>query len=151
MDLKKGLNFSMADLGCLDELGQYSFKHPLLPNPVEGKKFLHDDLELTGMEVSIHKLLPGTSMPFYHRHRENEELYLFIKGRGEFQIDGEVMPVREGTVIRVEPAGVRAWRNNSSEDMYYIVVQAKAGSLGGYTATDGIAAKEKVSWPEQGS
>lgn len=31
-------------------------------------------------------------MPFYHTHRLNEEIYLFLKGVGEFQIDGKVLP-----------------------------------------------------------
>lgn len=46
----------------------------------------------------------------------------FIKGSGRFQVDGDVIDVREGTVIRVAPEGTRAWRNNSSEDLYYIVL-----------------------------
>ncbi len=148
MEIKQGNHFSSLDLGDLKDLMQYSFKHPLLPAPVEGKKFLRDDLSLTGMEVSLQKLAPRTPIPFYHQHKENEELYLFLKGSGEFQIDGEIVPIREGTAIRVAPSGVRTWRNTSDEPLYYIVVQAKVNSIAGSDTSDGLRVKERVSWPD---
>jgi len=50
------------------------------------------------------------------------------------------MDVKEGTVIRVAPEGVRTWRNDSSEDLYFIVIQAKAGSYSGKEISDGSVA-----------
>ncbi len=114
-----------------------------------GKLFLKELLGLTGMEVSIGVMPAGSQIPFSHSHIENEELYLFIKGAGQFYIDGEVLDVREGTVIRVTPAGVRAWRNNSSEDLHYLCIQAKEGSLQQYTATDGKIIDRPFTWPEK--
>lgn len=131
-------NFAVAHIGKWRELDKYIFNHPKLPGAYTGKLFLKSELELTGMEVSLNKFPPGSEMPFCHRHKENEELYLFIKGNGQFEIDGEVVDVQEGTVIRIAPAGVRTWRNNSSEDLYFIVIQAKAGSLSGKDISDGI-------------
>ena len=89
-------------------------------------------------------------MPFHHKDQEHEELYLFIKGKGQFQIDGEVVDVREGTAIRVAPDGVRIWRNNSSEDLYFAVIQAKAKSLSGEDISDGIGVGNRIEWPEPG-
>ena len=89
-------------------------------------------------------------MPFTHRHREHEDLYLFVKGRGQFQVDGTIIGVREGTVIRVSPQGERTWRNNSTQDLYYIVVQAKAGSLDKTTFRDGESTSQTVFWPDLG-
>jgi hypothetical protein len=59
-----------------------------------------------------------------------------------------VHDVREGTVIRVAPEGVRAWRNHSTEDLFYICIQAKAGSVEGGTTSDGQGAPGPVVWPE---
>ncbi len=118
----EGQNFTVAHIGKWTYLDKYIFKHPKLPGAFTGKLFLKNELKLTGTEVSLNKLPPGAQIPFYHKHKENEELYLFIKGKGQFQIDGEVVDVREGTVIRVAPDGVRTWRNNSSEDLYCIVI-----------------------------
>lgn len=144
LDKVEGRNFTVFHVGNWSELDQYAFKHPNLPNSFPGKLFLKRELKLTGMEVSLNKFPPGASMPFYHKHQEHEELYIFIKGRGQFQIDDEVIDVGEGTVIRVAPDGIRTWRNNSSEDIYYIVIQAKVGSLSGEEISDGIAVKQCI-------
>lgn len=138
MRVKHGRHYSSLDLGKLEELMQYSFRHSLVPFAVEGKKFLRDDLALSGMEVSVQKLAPRAKVPFYHRHRHNEELYFFLRGSGEFQIDGDIVPVTEGTAIRVAPEGIRTWRNNSDEALYYIVIQARANTLGGSDISDGM-------------
>lgn len=139
-------NYSVFEVGALENIDQYSFSTPLLPAAVKGKKFLKNELALTGMEVSFNKFPPGAAMPFYHQHREHEELYLFLKGKGQFQIDGKIIDVQEGTAIRVAPVGVRAWRNNSDQDLYYVVIQAKAGSLPKGTIEDGAAVDQKIKW-----
>ncbi|MHB0888381.1 hypothetical protein [Acidithiobacillus sp.] len=36
---KHGPHFTAADLGPLDQLDQYKFKHPALPQEMEGKLF----------------------------------------------------------------------------------------------------------------
>lgn len=139
-------NYSIFEVGALENIGQYSFTSKVLPSAITGKKFLKDELALTGMEVSFNTFPPGAAMPFYHRHREHEELYLFLKGRGQFQIDGKVIDVKEGTAIRVAPNGIRAWRNNSDQDLQYVVIQAKANSLPKGTIEDGVAVDQKVTW-----
>ena len=144
-ETKYGTNFTAVDLGALCELDDYKFKHPVLPIEIKGKVFLKQILGLTSSEISLNKMPPGASMPFFHRHRMNEEVYIIIKGHGEFQIDGEVFPVKEGTVIRVAPGGGRCWRNNSGEDLYYIVFQARAGSCEDHTILDGFRIEESQS------
>lgn len=138
-ETRTGANFAAAALGELAHLDQFRFHHPALPFEVEGKVFLNSLLALTSAEISLNKLPPRTSMPFHHRHRLNEEIYVFIKGIGEFQVDDEVFAVSEGTVVRVAPEGVRCWRNLSSEPLYYIVIQAPAaGYKSGTTIGDGV-------------
>lgn len=148
--LKKieGKNFTAAHVGKWEGLGKYTFTHPNLPAGFPGKLFLKEELGLTGMEVSLNKLMPGEGMGFYHMHQANEECYVFIKGKGQFQVDGKIIEINEGTVIRVTPRGVRAWRNNSTETLYYIVIQAKADSLSTENISDGKGAGAPVNWPE---
>ena len=45
---------------------------------------LHDLLHLTAAEISRNTLPAGVSVPFVHRHRKNEEIYLVLDGRGLF-------------------------------------------------------------------
>ena len=156
-EVRTGTNFTAAAFGDLAGLGDYTFKHPTLPFEVEGKVFLNSLLGLTGSEISLNKLPPKASMPFHHKHHINEEVYIFIKGRGEYQVDDQVFPISEGTVIRVAPGGVRCWRNLMAEPLYYIVVQAPAGCYkSGTTISDGKAVEKPVRWEmeqprEQGS
>ena len=137
-------NYTVLKLGDLAKLNQFTFAVPGFS--MEGKKFLKEEMGLTGMEVSLNKMPAGGGMPFHHRHQENEELYFFIRGKGQFQLDGQTIDVAEGTAIRVAPKAARCWRNNSKEDLYYLVIQAKADSMNGSTGSDGVVLEDKVSW-----
>lgn len=136
----KGTNFSAVEAGTLSNLLNMS------KDPIPGKLFLKDKLGLTGMEVSLNQLPEGGAVPFYHTHRENEELYLFIGGRGQFQVDGQIFEVKEGTAIRVSPEGERTLRNTGIGDLYFIVIQAKEDSLRQWVATDGVILDRPVIW-----
>ena len=145
----EGSNFCLVQLGETKDLRRYQFKHPARSVATPGKVFLQELLGLTGMEISFSILPPSKSMPFHHKHRNNEEVYLFLRGQGQFQIDGQVHDVREGTAIRVSPDGVRSWRNHSTEDLFYVCIQAKAGSIEGGTTSDGVGVPGPVQWPDQ--
>jgi uncharacterized cupin superfamily protein len=80
-EVRNGANFTAASLGDLADLNSFKFNHPALPFEVEGKVFLNSLLGLTSSEISLNKLPPKTSMPFHHRHKLNEEIYIFLKGK----------------------------------------------------------------------
>jgi mannose-6-phosphate isomerase-like protein (cupin superfamily) len=106
---------------------------------VEGKLFLKQVLGLTSSEISFNSLPAGKSVPFYHKHRVNEEIYVFLSGQGEFQVDDQVCWVHEGTVLRIDPEGVRRLHNSSTEqDLLYVVIQARANSQTDHTIQDGV-------------
>ena len=75
--------------------------------PAEPRVELHDALGLTGAEVSINRMAAGTQVPFVHSHKQNEEIYGFLAGRGTMTIDGEPVAVAEGDWMRVAPAAKR--------------------------------------------
>ncbi|MBS5792252.1 MAG: cupin domain-containing protein [Sutterella sp.] len=106
---------------------------------------LHDALGLTGCEVSVNTLPAGAGIPFVHAHTKNEEVYGVLAGNGELWLDGETHPVTKGDWFRISPAGKRALKAGA-EGMSYICIQAKAGSLEGFTATDGVLCEEKAPW-----
>ncbi|MBB3128722.1 mannose-6-phosphate isomerase-like protein (cupin superfamily) [Paenibacillus rhizosphaerae] len=135
-----GNHFSVLESGPISNLLSMS------KDPIPGKLFLKDKLGLTGMEVSLNQLPEGGSVPFYHTHRENEELYLFIGGQGQFQVDGQIVDVKEGTAIRVSPEGERTLRNNGTGDLNFIVIQVQAGSLRQWVQTDGVILDKPVTW-----
>ena len=143
----EGSTFKAAAIGPFKNLDKYSYALPGSSITVSGKLFLNELLGLTGSEISFNKLPPKQSMPFYHKHHKNEEVYIFLSGEGDFQIDDEVFPVKEGTVVRVHPDGERTWRNvSNSNDLTYIVIQAPAGQIEATKTNDGVALKKSVSW-----
>ena len=92
-----------------------------------GKAFIGGSLELTSCEVSVNVMPKGVKLPFSHKHIQNEEIYIFIKGTGSMTIDGKNFPIQEGTCIKVEPEEVRTMESISG--LEYICIQAKKGSL----------------------
>lgn len=145
---ERGTNFSVAEIGAIDAWKSYTAEIKALPGvEVPGKLFLNPILGLTGMEVSVNCLPAGAGVPFYHKHHLHEELYLFLKGKGQFQINESIIEIHEGTALRVSPDGERTWRNNSKEDLFYIVIQATEFSIATEGTGDGYSVQRKVVWP----
>lgn len=121
-NLEKGQKFAHVSVGSL--------------HAFEGKQFVKDASGATSCEISFGSLPAGASVPFFHSHRENEENYIILSGAGRFQVDDDVFDVSEGSVVRVATNCDRNLKCTSDQPMTYICIQAKEGSLGGYTMTD---------------
>lgn len=130
--------------------GTSAFLHILLNLGLEvkipGKVFGGSALGATGAEFSFQSFQPGTETGFLHKHHAHEELYFFLSGKGEFQVDGKVFPVAEGTVVRVAPKGVRTVRNNGDVALVMLCVQYKAGTFTSADAADGEILQTPVEW-----
>lgn len=112
-----------------------------------GRQELHDLLSLTGAEVSCNNLPSGVSVPFVHHHTANEEIYLVLEGEGMLFIDGEELPLKAGSVFRIDPQGKRCLKAGKA-GMRFLCIQTRQGSLQGFTMTDGVMDKDgrKPSW-----
>ncbi len=109
-----------------------SFKNVELGKIVDiekGKAFLHDALELTSCEISVNSVPKGFKLPFNHKHKQNEEVYIFLKGEGIFTVDGNGIQVKEGSCVKVLPAASRTLENSGEGELQFICVQAKENSL----------------------
>ncbi len=138
-------HFSAISVGKFCDLGEYVLN--LSPDVrINGKVFGGAALQATGAEFSFQSFQPGTETGFLHTHREHEELYFFLSGKGEFQVDGKVFSVSEGTVVRVAPEGERSVRNNGTEPLVMLCVQYKAGTFTAADATDGVLLDKPVQW-----
>lgn len=107
-------------------------------NDFEGKTFVKDVLGTSGVEISFGSLSEGQCVPFNHKHKQNEEVYIIIKGKGVFTLNGNDFEVTSGDIIKISPDVVRTNKNTGDGDFSYICIQAKSGSLEQYTMTDGI-------------
>lgn len=112
---------------------------------MKGKYFLKEHLGLTSCEVSLGAIPANKAIPFLHSHKENEETYIFIQGNGIFYIDGEKLPIKEGSVIKVKPDGVRGIKAGT-ENLIYFCIQAKENTLNQSTKEDGIISDKKPIW-----
>lgn len=140
-----GEHFTAVDAGKMAQLGEYRLQ--LAPGvELPGKVFGGAAVGATGAEFSFQSFAPGTETGFLHTHRTHEELYFFLSGRGEFQVDGECFPVGEGSVVRVAPEGRRSVRNNGSEPLVMLCVQYHGGTFTAEDATDGNILQEPVRW-----
>ena len=138
-------NFSAISVGKLDELGEYMLE--LAPGvKIPGKVFGGAALQATGCEFSFQMFQPGTETGFLHTHKTHEELYFFLAGKGEFQVDGKVFPVEEGSVVRVSPDGKRSVRNNGTAPLVMLCVQYRADTFTAEDAADGVIQNGPVKW-----
>ena len=138
-------NATAVDFGKLNEINEYVLE--LGPEmKIPGKVFGGSAVGATGGEFSFQSFAPGTETGFIHTHKTHEELYFFLSGKGEFQVDGEVFNVEEGSVVRVAPAGKRSVRNNDTEPLLMLCVQYCGNTFTSEDAADVIILNEKVEW-----
>ena len=134
--IAEGTHFSALSTGPFSQLNDYVL--PVAPGmEIQGKVFMGQALQTTGAEISFQSFAPGKETGFLHTHQTHEELYIFVSGKGEFQVDGQVFPVGEGK---------RSVRNNGTELLIMICVQYKAQTFTAQDAADGQLLQEPVKW-----
>ncbi len=104
----------------------------------EARTELHNQLSLTGAEISINNLPAGTSVPFIHSHKKNEEIYAILSGKGKVIIDGETIELTAGDWLRISPAAKRQFFASEDTAINFICIQVKENSLEEYTKDDAI-------------
>ena len=143
--LADAANFSAINLGKIADVKDYVLE--LGPEiKIPGKVFGGQALGATGAEFSIQVFAPGQETGFLHTHRNHEELYFFLAGKGEFQVDGKVFAVEEGSVVRVAPAGRRSVRNNGDQPLVMLCVQYRADTFTAEDAADSNILSDPVKW-----
>ena len=143
--IAEGTHFSALSTGSFGQLNDYVL--PVAPGmEIQGKVFMGQTLQTTGAEISFQSFAPGKETGFLHTHQTHEELYIFVSGKGEFQVDGQVFPVGEGSVVRVAPEAKGSVRNNGTEPLIMICVQYKAQTFTAQDAADGQLLQEPVKW-----
>lgn len=126
-------------MNSIEKLGVgEKFTHVSVGNlqPFEGKLFLKDAIEASSCEISFGSLPSGNAVPFFHSHKDNEEIYIVLSGQGRFQVNDDVFDIAEGSVIRVSTNCDRNLKCTSEQPMTYICIQAKENSLSNYTMSD---------------
>jgi len=104
----KNIKLTIKDIGgkIVKDSDVYTVKdNTHLKNLVLSSTFLNANKETTG-----------------HRHVGQEEVYFFIKGKGEMTIDHERFPVQEGDAILIEDGSFHQVHNTSHLGLYFVCV-----------------------------
>lgn len=143
--IETGTNFSAMNFGRLADVKDYILElGPQIKIP--GKVFGGQAVGATGSDFSFQVFAAGQETGFLHTHKNHEELYFFLSGKGEFQVDGEIFPVEEGSVVRVAPDGRRSVRNNGTVPLVMLCVQCRGNTFTAVDAKDGNILNEPVKW-----
>lgn len=143
--IAKAANFTAVDFGKMSEIKDYTLE--LGPEiKIPGKVFGGQSVNATGGEFSFQSFAPGAETGFLHTHKNHEELYFILKSEGLYQVDGENIPVSEGSIIRVAPEGKRAIKNTGSEEMLMLCVQYKGNTFTAEDAADGVILNDELKW-----
>ena len=145
--IAQGANYAAINVGRISEIIEHEL--PMGPDfTIQGKVFGGQAVGAAASEFSFQTLVPGQDSGFLHTHKTHEELYFILRGEGQYQVDGEIFPVSEGSVIRVSPNGKRALKNTGNEDLTMLCIQYKATPFteSDSPMTDGIILQEPLNW-----
>ena len=72
-------------------------------------RFARDALGSPELGVSRFTYEPGARMPWGHRHKVQEEVYVVVAGSGRAKLDHEVIELETWDALRVAPAVIRSF------------------------------------------
>src|SRR3954454_14424714 len=109
---------------------------------LEGR-FSRSAIESRDLGVSLFQYGPGVRPPFSHKHREQEEAYVVVRGSGRIRLGDEVRELRQWDVVRVAPEVVRGFEGGP-EGLDVI-------AIGGPKPWGGDGEPSDDPWPEIGA
>lgn len=95
----------------LRELDDLAVKHGFSEN--QEMRVAHGDLGAEQTGVSFQIVKPGKRHAFGHRHKEAEEIYVVLSGKGKVRLDEEIVEVEPLDAIRISPPVSRAFEAGS--------------------------------------
>lgn len=70
-------------------------------------RFASVPLECETVGLSYQRIAPNFRVPFGHRHREQEEVYVIVRGSGRVKLDDDVIELRQWDAVRVSSGTMR--------------------------------------------
>jgi mannose-6-phosphate isomerase-like protein (cupin superfamily) len=72
-----------------------------------------DPLECQNAGISLLRLGPSYRIPFGHKHKTQEEIYVLVKGSARMKIEDETVDLQPMTAVRVDPGTMRGFEAGS--------------------------------------
>ena len=64
-------------------------------------------LEMENAGISYIRIAPGFRIPFGHKHEDQEEVYVIVRGSARIKVDGEVVEAGQWDAIRFDKNTMR--------------------------------------------
>jgi mannose-6-phosphate isomerase-like protein (cupin superfamily) len=77
-----------------------------MPSEMEAR-FARRQLDGKTLGLSLMTLAPNFRIPFGHKHEEQEEVYVVVRGSGRVKVEDEVVDVEQWDAIRFEKDTMR--------------------------------------------
>lgn len=84
---------------------------------------LGQQLEAKHLGARLWRLAPGQAST-WHRHLEQEELYMLLEGTGRVRLAEETLTLERGDTLLIEPGELRQLFNDTDADQLWLVVGA---------------------------
>ncbi|WP_105565445.1 cupin domain-containing protein [Microbacterium halophytorum] len=123
-------DYQVAQLGALDEWRD--FVGGFRPETTKaGRRVVDHELPLRWIGMTANAMAPGEEAGYWHAHSRDEELYVFLAGRGQMALDDEVVDVGPGTTVRVGTGVRRTWRcaPDGAELLRWLCIRAGPNEL----------------------
>ena len=97
-----------------------------------------DRLKAEHCSSCVIRIAPGDKVWPAHSHPQGEEVIYILTGSGRVLVDGEVSPVRAGSVVLFPQGKVHMLHNTGSEEMKVVCFFAPATGLENYKIHEGV-------------
>jgi quercetin dioxygenase-like cupin family protein len=87
---------------------------------------LAKQLGATKLTARLWRLEPGQAST-WHRHRDEEELYVVLEGEGRARVDEETLTLGVGDALLVEPESMRQVFNDTDADAQWLIFGTPPG------------------------
>jgi mannose-6-phosphate isomerase-like protein (cupin superfamily) len=87
---------------------------------------LAKQLEATKLTARLWRLEPGQAST-WHRHHDEEELYVVLEGEGRMRVDDDTLSLGIGDTVLVDPGSMRQVFNDGEAEALWLIVGTPPG------------------------
>ena len=80
-------------------------------------------LEMENAGLSYIRIAPGFRIPFGHKHKNQEEVYVLVSGSAKIKLDDEVRELKQWDAVRVHRDTIRGFEGGD-EGAEFIIIGA---------------------------
>ena len=83
---------------------------------------LKDDLDLKGVAMGFARIPAGRGYTFIHQHEKQEEVYVVLSGKGIICIDGEIIALVPGDIVKVDAIARRSLKADDKSELVCLIL-----------------------------